>query len=553
MRSGVFRAASLALWLRNHYPHPMHELTLIERARSHADRTAVIAADGTLTYRDLLDASERVATRLLAGRSDLEETRVAFLIPPGFAHVAVQWGIWRAGGIAVPLAISHPAVELKHVIEDADADIIIASPDFEDLARSALEAPDRADSGRQTIGDSEQRFMSAEMVLAPTPRGAEGHAAELPQVAEDRRAMIVYTSGTTGKPKGVVTTHANIEAQVASLLTAWEWSADDHILLVLPLHHVHGIVNVVTCALWSGARCEMLPRFDAEETWGRFIESPLTVFMAVPTSYRRLITAWEDAAPERQQQMSDACRRLRLMVSGSAALPVKVLERWLEISGQTLLERYGMTEIGMGLSNPLHGERVPGHVGTPLPGVEVRLVDDDAGVVEPGIEGTAVEHDIEGIEGEIQVRGPGVFLEYWRRPEETREAFQEGWFATGDIAVLENGSYRILGRTSIDIIKSAGYKISALEVEEALRNHPDIEECAVVGVEDLDRGEVVCVAVEPREGSSLNLASLCAWAKERLAPYKVPRAMRVAPLPRNAMGKIMKDEVAAMFASEPEG
>ena len=553
MRSGVFSPASLALWLRNHYPHPMPELPLFEQARSQADRTAIIAADGTYTYRDLLDASRRIAAELLAGRSDLEEARVAFLIPPSFAHVAVQWGIWRAGAIAVPLAISHPPAELRHVIEDADAAIVIASADFEDRARSAMEAPDRADSGRQTIGDSEQRFMSAEMVLAPTPRGAEGHAAELPQVAEDRRAMIVYTSGTTGKPKGVVSTHANIRAQVTSLLTAWEWSADDHILLVLPLHHVHGIVNVVTCALWSGARCEMLLRFDAEETWGRFIESPLTVFMAVPTIYRRLITAWEDAVPERQQQMSDACRRLRLMVSGSAALPVKVLERWREISGQTLLERYGMTEIGMGLSNPLRGERVPGHVGTPLPGVEVRLVGEDGKVVESGTEGTALEPDADGTEGEIQVRGPGVFLEYWRRPEETRHAFQEGWFATGDIAMVENGSYRILGRTSVDIIKSAGYKISALEIEETLRIHPDIEECAVVGIEDLDRGEAVCVAVELREGGSLTLEALRAWAKERLAPYKVPRALRVAPLPRNAMGKIMKDEVAAMFAIEPEG
>ncbi len=514
----------------------MHELPLIEQARSQADRTAVIAADGTFTYRDLLDSSERIALDLLAGRSDLEEARVAFLIPPSFAHVAVQWGIWRAGAMAVPLAISHPAAELRYVIEDADAAIVVASADFANLAGEAID-------------DQVQRLVSTDELLVQSPPAP---AAPLPEVAEDRRAMIVYTSGTTGKPKGVVTTHANIRAQVASLLTTWEWSADDRVLLVLPLHHVHGIVNVVTCALWSGARCEMLPRFDAEKTWGRFIESPLTVFMAVPTIYRRLIAAWEDAAPERQQQMSDACRRLRLMVSGSAALPVQILERWQEISGQTLLERYGMTEIGMGLSNPLHGERVPGHVGTPLPGVEVRLVGEDGKVVESGAEGTAVEPDADGTEGEIQVRGPGVFLEYWRRPDETRNAFQEGWFATGDIAVVENGSYRILGRTSVDIIKSAGYKISALEVEETLRDHPDVEECAVVGVEDLDRGEAVCVVVELREDDSLTLEALRAWAKERLAPYKVPRALRVAPLPRNAMGKIMKDEVAAMFAGEPE-
>jgi malonyl-CoA/methylmalonyl-CoA synthetase len=513
----------------------MAQLPLIEQARSHAERTAVIADDGIFSYGDILDASERVALRLLAGRSDLEETRVAFLIPPSFAHVAVQWGIWRAGGIAVPLAISHPAAELRYVIEDAAAAIVIANPEFEDVARKAID-------------EASCRLVSADEILSVRAAGSRTSASEtaaevaagglasglpttdMPAVAEGRRAMIVYTSGTTGRPKGVVTTHANIEAQVASMLTAWEWSAVDHILLVLPLHHVHGIINVVTCALWSGATCEMLPRFDAEETWARFIDSPLTVFMAVPTIYHRLIKAWEAAAPEKQREMSAACHRFRLMVSGSAALPVQVLERWRQISGHALLERYGMTEIGMGLSNPLHGERRPGHVGTPLPGVDVRLVG----------------------EGEIQVRGPGVFLEYWRRPEETRDAFQDGWFRTGDLAVVENGSYRILGRTSVDIIKSAGYKISALELEETLREHPDIEECAVVGVADLDRGEVVCAAVELREGASLTLEGLREWAQERLAPYKIPRALRVAPLPRNAMGKIQKNEVAALFATDPE-
>ncbi len=228
---------------------------------------------------------------------------------------------------------------------------------------------------------------------------------------------------------------------------------------------------------------------------------------------------------------------MRLMVSGSAALPVQTLERWREISGHTLLERYGMTEMGMALSNPLRGERRSGYVGVPLPGVEVRLVDDEGAPVEPGTP------------GEIEVRGANVFAEYWRRPEATAEAFRQGWFRTGDVAVVEDGYFRILGRKSVDIIKTGGYKVSALEIEETLRTHPDVAECAVVGVDDPDWGERICVAVEPREGTSLALDGLQGWARERLAPYKLPRDLRlVDALPRNAMGKITKADVARLFA-----
>jgi malonyl-CoA/methylmalonyl-CoA synthetase len=224
------------------------------------------------------------------------------------------------------------------------------------------------------------------------------------------------------------------------------------------------------------------------------------------------------------------------MVSGSAALPVQTLERWREISGHTLLERYGMTEIGMALSNPLHGERRPGSVGSPLPGVEVRLVDEA---------GTPVGPDTPG---EIEVRGPGVFLEYWRRPDPTRDAFREGWFGTGDTAVVEQGRYRILGRSSVDILKTGGFKVSALEIEEELRTHPAIAECAVVGIPDVEWGDKVSAAIELRPGTALSLEELQRWARERLAPYKVPRLLcTVSALPRNAMGKVMKPEVVKLF------
>jgi malonyl-CoA/methylmalonyl-CoA synthetase len=517
------------------------ELPLIARARGHGDRTALLTPEGTFTYRQLLEASARVAAALQDGAGDLQEKRVAFLTPPGFDYAAVQWGIWRAGGIAVPLCVSHPRPELEYVILDSDAEIAVAHPSFAETLAPIAEAHHR-------------RLLTTTAAL-----GASETA--LPSVDEGRRAMILYTSGTTSKPKGVVTTHRNIVAQVTSLIEAWEWSPEDHILHVLPLHHIHGIINVLTCALWAGARCQMLPRFVAEEVWNRFLEGreatggralaaegftppatapgELTLFMAVPTIYVKLIAAWEAAPPERQRAMTAACGKMRLMVSGSAALPVPVLEKWKAISGHVLLERYGMTEIGMGISNPLHGRRVPGHVGTPLPGVEVRLVDEENNEVAPGTP------------GEIQVRGPGVFQEYWRRPEATEQAFCDGWFRTGDVAVVEDGVYRILGRSSVDIIKTGGYKVSALEIEEVLLDHAGIAECAVVGVEDPEWGERVCAAVVLRDGATLTLEDLRAWARERLATYKLPsRLLVVDALPRNAMGKVTKPDVARLFQSD---
>jgi malonyl-CoA/methylmalonyl-CoA synthetase len=476
-------------------------LALIAQAELHRGCTAIVDSQGTYTYKDLLDASSRVATALLAGRENLQEERVAFFLAPGFSWVVVQWGIWRAGGVAVPLPLNATRSELEYFIDDTRAATLVF-----DTQREHLLAPIAAARG--------VRALRYDRILAHQP-------AELPDVASQRRAMILYTSGTTNRPKGVVTTHSNIAAQITSLIEAWEWSADDRILLCLPLHHVHGIVNVVGCALWSGATCEMLPRFDANAVWERLANGSLTLFMAVPTIYVKLIAAWDAAPSERRAILSRACAKLRLMVSGSAALPLSTLERWKQISGHTLLERYGMTEIGMALSNPLRGVRVPGRVGTPLPSVEVQLVGENGQPIAPGTP------------GEIEVRGPSVFTEYW-----------------GDTAVIENGVYRILGRTNLDILKTGGHKVSALEIEEALRQHPAVAECAVVGVSDPEWGERVAAAVVLNDGGALDLPSLRMWAKEFLAPHKLPsRLLVLDALPRNAMGKVTKPAIKAMFQS----
>lgn len=488
----------------------------VERARGFGDPVAVTDLSGEYTYDDLLERSERGASRLLSGAADLQGQRVVSMVEPSFDYVRIQWSIWRAGGVAVPLCLTHPAPELEYVLDTVRPTIAITSAGYADLL-----GPLATSRGIELLTVDE----------------VDARQVELPAVDSSRPAMILFTSGTTGRPKGVVSTHANIEAQIESLVKAWEWSADDRILLTLPLHHIHGIVNVIGCALWSGARCDMLPAFDADVVLDRLSNGGLTLYMAVPTIYHRLIAALEAATEEEREHFKDGVGSLRLMVSGSAALPVPVLERWRELSGHTLLERYGMTEIGMGLSNPYRGERVPGSVGTPLPGVEVRLVDDDG---EP-VKGASP--------GEIQVRGPTVFLEYWERPEDTAAAFTtDGWFRTGDTAVFDEGRYRILGRTSVDILKTGGEKVSALEIEETLLSHEAVSEAAVVGVDDPEWGQRVVAVVVPSEDIAAD--DLRSWLKARLAPHKVPKEIHLAEsLPRNAMGKTLKPDVVEMVVS----
>jgi malonyl-CoA/methylmalonyl-CoA synthetase len=489
--------------------------SIVARARSWPSRVAIGDSQGTYTYANLLSDSEIGATRLLRGRDDLAEERIAFMIEPSYSYVVAQWSIWRAGGIAVPLCLTNPAPELAYNLETTRPELAIYSDEFAEVLAPLADA---RGIPHLSIDD-----LNAE-------------PGRLPEVDGERRAMILFTSGTTGRPKGVVTTHSNVTAQIESLVEAWKWSRDDRILLSLPLHHVHGIINVVSCALWSGARCDMLPAFDAATVTDRISAGEMTLYMAVPTVYHRLITYLEGLPPRVLERFQTGASTLRLMVSGSAALPVPVLERWRELSGHTLLERYGMTEIGMALSNPLDGERVPGTVGSPLPGVEVRLVNEDDLPVPSGEA------------GEIQVLGSNVFLEYWEQPEATSAAFtDDGWFRTGDTATIDDGRIRILGRTSVDILKTGGEKVSALEIEEVLLGYEAVSEAAVVGVDDPEWGDRVVAVVVAR--GSVDPEDLREWVKDRLAPHKVPKQFHfVDALPRNALGKTMKPQVVEMIS-----
>lgn len=487
---------------------------LVAPALAHGERTALLAGGRAVSFRELLDRSARGAGRLLRGRADLSEERVAFLVPPDDSWVATLWSVLRAGGVAVPLGLSHPEDELAYAVDDADASLLVAHPS----ARDRL-APLARGRG---------------LPLVLTTDLDAGPEAALPEVDPARRALLLYTSGTTSRPKGAVHTHASLAAQVSTLLAAWGITGEDRTVNVLPLHHVHGILNVVSCALAAGAACEMLPGFDAEAVWSRIEAGAFTLFMAVPTVYSKLLSHHEGQPPERRARLSEAASRLRLVVSGSAALPETLFRRWREVTGHDLLERYGMTEVGMALSNPLDGPRVPGSVGTPLPGVEARLVD------ERGLDVA------DGTPGELLLRGPGLFREYWKRPGATSQAFRDGWFVTGDVAVVEDGRYRILGRKSVDILKCGGYKVSALEVEAALREHPLVRDVAVVGLPDAEWGERIAAAVVAK--TPVTLEALREFARARLAPYKLPtRLLLLDELPRNAMGKVTKAEVGKRF------
>ena len=448
---------------------------------------------------------------------------MALAAPPGLPYVAGQWGTWMAGGVSVPLSLQQTRDEWEYILDDSRATEVIVAPEHAGII-GPLAAARRI---RLTSTDNAG--------AAPSPGPSEWPS--ISAIGPDRRALMLYTSGTTSRPKGVVLAHGNLAAQVECLSEAWAWQPDDCALHVLPLNHTHGVINVLACALWNGAACEFAGGFDAAQAWQRLASGDITVFMAVPTIYSRLIAAWREAPPDVRAAWSRGAAGLRLFVSGSAALPVPLLEEWRAITGHTLLERYGMTEIGMALSNPLRGARRPGFVGAPLPGVEVRVVSETG------------EDVAAGTPGELLVRGPGVFREYWGRPGATAAAFAaDGWFRTGDVAACEDGVFRILGRLSVDIIKSGGEKVSALEVEAVLRDHPDIADCAVIGLPDPEWGECVAAVVAMRGPATITLPDLRAWARARLSGPKLPRRLVTVPVvPRNAMGKVVKPALIQLF------
>ena len=458
------------------------------------DREALRFADRSVTHRGLASAACAVAARLRGRR------RVAVWATPTVDTCVAVVGALLAGVPVVPVNPRLGTRELAHVVTDSNPDLVLAEP--------GAELPPPLDARARLDVD-----------LAPGP------AAEPPaEPAGDTPALIVYTSGTTGPPKGVVLPRRALAADLDALARAWGWTGDDVVVHALPLYHVHGLVVGVLGPLRRGGSVHHLGRFSTEAVAAAVTER--TVVLGVPTMYHRLASD-----VERDAALAAAVGRARLLVSGSAALPARDHERITRATGQRIVERYGMTETLMNTSVRVDGERRPGTVGPPLDIVDLRLVDDSGNAVtEPGAM------------GEIRVRGPHLFLGYLNRPDATAEVLRDGWFSTGDLATLEADGYvRIVGRRATDLIKSGGYRIGAGEIENALLEHPGVAEVAVTGEPDPDLGERIVAWVVPATDPPPAPAALADHVANLLAPHKRPRAVHfVDALPRNDLGKVTK-------------
>ncbi|KIW72397.1 hypothetical protein PV04_00594 [Phialophora macrospora] len=522
--------------------------------------------------RDIAAGKDKLSA-FVEGRP-LTGQRIAFLAENSYDYVVTFLSILSHDAIAVPLAHAHPINELRYILENSEALLFLSTEKFREKAKEVVK---------------EGGHTPKLKILSKVDKGVE--------LQEDIRfnsetvgngGLMLYTSGTTNRPKGVVLSMSNMIAQAQSLIEAWKYSPSDLLLHVLPLHHIHGTINALFVPLMAGSTIEFAYPFNADTVWKRlaipFLASspvsdtekrPVTFFTAVPTIYNRLLATHSSLSPEFQTATRTAIspQNLRLNISGSAALPTPVKQAWKGLSGgNVLLERYGMTEVGMALSCGLMFEdRVDGSVGWPLPGVDVRLVDTETNTVIPPSD--PFHKDIGNLkEGEIQLRGPTIFKEYFRNPTATAKEFvdpdhndtnRQKWFKTGDIAIrqsvpgtgqsdqtwAEGPMYFILGRLSVDIIKVGGEKVSALEIERELLSLPEISETAVVGLPDEKWGQKVAAVIVLSEKGNLGKAGGKDWGimdlrralKNRLAMHKIPVEVKVVQsIPRNAMGKINK-------------
>ncbi|CZT44645.1 related to malonyl CoA synthetase [Rhynchosporium secalis] len=578
-------------------------LPIFEAIANHDPQsTAVIHSASGRRFRygellkDVADGRDRLIKE--AGGSSVEGERIAFLVENSYDYVGAQnilpelldgrinrttvtlLSILGAHSIALPLSPAFPAIELQYILDQSQASMLLSSEKFGSKAEEVLKQ------------DLEQKPKLVK--LEKKWGGCASSEVTLEGTADGKGGMMLYTSGTTNRPKGVLLPTSVLTAQANSLVTAWNYSPSDHLLHVLPLHHIHGTVNAILAPLFAGSSIEFLFPFNATSVWARFAApflpsskpdspSPITFFTVVPTVYNRLLATFKDLSPEQQTAAKKAIspENLRLNISGSAALPTPTKKAWSDLSsGNVLLERYGMTEVGMALSCGLSTtDRVDGSVGWPLPSVEVRLVDTEThSVILPGEE---LDQDGKERDGEIQLRGPTIFKEYWRNEKATLAEHVEGedgqgrWFKTGDVAVRRNVSsaghssqdwahgpmYFIRGRKSADIIKSGGEKVSALEVERELLSLPQVSEAAVVAVPSGKWGQKVGAVIilsedaVGRNGAKWGPMDMRRALKERLAGYKIPQVMKVVDdIPKNAMGKINKKElVKKVFAEEASG
>jgi len=500
-----------------------------------SDKICIRDKFGEFSYQGINQESEKIARALVKTQINTSNSNsnVAFLTSNTHEYTVSQFGIWKGGLSCVPLCKSHPAETLKYYIEDSKASAVIISQEFADKIGSKL----RSEIGNLLVLEE---LLQEDSILEDTETLTDN------SLKNEDNAMLIYTSGTTGSPKGVVLTLNNVISQIECMIEPWGWSNQDKILHMLPLHHTHGIVNCLLCPLQVGASIDMLDGFDPKEVIDKLVAGEVNVFMAVPTVYAKLLEYIRKghAPSDLTEKLS---KNIRLMVSGSAALPQPIFDEWKNLTGHTLLERYGMTEIGMALTNPLKGLRKPGFVGHPFPSVEARIVDSSTGQVL--VQGdhisteTVSDSTSEELSGDLQIRGSNVFKCYYGREEASKKEFTvDGWFKTGDTAQFLEQSFKILGRSSVDIIKSGGYKISALHVERLLLSHPDISDLAVVGLEDPVWGQKVAAVIVPTSPEAeITVQKLRQWGQDKMPKYLIPsEIMIMSEIPKNHMGKVNK-------------
>jgi malonyl-CoA/methylmalonyl-CoA synthetase len=488
------------------------------RAPSGEARLMELPDGGSVSYAD----AEREAARYagaLAGLGVQPGDRVAVQAEKSAAVVFLYLGCLRAGAIFLPLNNANTPAEIDYFSGDAEPAVFVCDPDKLDglapIAKArgvgAVLTLDAAGNGSlaDAAGRAPDRF-------DPVARSAEAVA------------VILYTSGTTGRSKGAMLTHGNLGSNALTLAESWRFTRDDMLIHALPVFHAHGLFVALNVTLAAGSAMIFLPRFDPVEVLRLMTRS--TVFMGVPTYYTRLL-AHPDLSPE-------TARGMRLFVSGSAPLLAETHREWQARTGHVILERYGMTETSMNTSNPYDGERIAGTVGFPLPGIEIRIAHPETGAVMPT--------DAIGV---IEVKGPNVFSGYWRMPERTAAEFRpDGFFVTGDLGAVDSRGYiRIVGRSK-DLIISGGYNVYPKEVETEIDAVEGVLESAVFGVRHTDFGEAVTAAVVRRPGAALTEGDLLRAIRERLARYKLPKhVIFLDELPRNTMGKVQKNVLRERF------
>ncbi len=488
--------------------------TLVEQSHKHADKIAIAFIDGeSVSYGQLRDTVNRTADYLLSAGLEPGD-RLAVQLPKCLPFIYLHLAAVQVGAIFLPLNPAYPMTELRYFLADSRARFLFAEREKQTAVESIL--PD---------------LPSLEMPIFIEPAASWGQRVAACSAKREyalpsdpqQTAMMLYTSGTTSRPKGAQITHGNLSANIASLHQAWGWREDDVLLHVLPIFHVHGLVVALHGALHAGATAVLTHSFDAAQVLALLQSGRFSVFMAVPTMHRRLY----QKAGDRQIDLS----QLRLMTSGSDRLPDDLFFGYQKTFKVTLLERYGMTETGMNLSNPLHGERRVGSVGLPLPGVSARIVDPETEEPLP-----------DGEVGELQIKGAHVCKGYWRQPEKTADAFSaDDWLRTGDMGMRGTDGYFTLKGRAKDLIISGGLNIYPPEVELALMEHEAVHACAVIGCSDEEWGEQVVAVIIPKAGATVDEYEIINFCRRQLAAYKVPRrVLIVEQLPRNALGKIQK-------------